>query len=211
MNKPDLPILYSFRRCPYAIRARMAIYYSGLTVEIREIVLRDKPVSMLEFSPKGTVPVLVLPSGEVIDESRDVINWALSQYDPDLWKIDDPGGLIEENDSDFKQWLDRYKYADRYPDLPAEVYRDHCEFFLKKLEMKLMDQAFLMSDRMTETDVAIFPFIRQLAFVDKAWFDQAAYPHLQKWLTCFLESDLFRNVMIKYLPWKPLDKVIQFP
>ena len=211
MNNPDLPVLYTFRRCPYAIRARMAIYYSGLAVEIREIVLRDKPASMLEYSPKGTVPVLVLPSGEVIDESRGVMKWALSQHDPDLWKIDDPDGLIEENDSDFKQWLDHYKYADRYPDFPAEVYRDHCEVFLKKLEMKLMDQAFLMSDRMTETDVAIFPFIRQLAFVDKTWFDQAAHPHLQKWLACFLASDLFRNVMIKYLPWKPEDKVIRFP
>ena len=211
MNKPDLPILYSFRRCPYAIRARMAIYYSGLTVEIREIVLRDKPASMLEYSPKGTVPVLILPSGQVIDESRDVMDWALSIHDPDQWKTEGSNSLLEENDSVFKQHLDQYKYADRHPDHPAEYYRDQCEDFLQKLEGKLASQNFLMGDRITDIDIAIFPFIRQFAFVDKAWFDQSSFPHLQKWLACFLESDLFLNVMTKYQPWKPEDNMILFP
>ena len=211
MNKPDLPILYTFRRCPYAIRARMAILYSGVTVELREVVLRDKPRSMLEYSKKGTVPVLILSSGEVIDESWDVMNWALSQDDPDHWKTCSDNSLVEENDSVFKQYLDQYKYADRHPEHPAEYYRDQCEEFLQKLERKLSVQNFLKGDRITDIDIAIFPFIRQFAFVDKAWFDQSPYPHTQEWLNYFLESDLFLNVMIKYSPWKPEDNVIQFP
>ena len=211
MNKPDLPILYTFRRCPYAIRARMAILYSGVTVEIREVVLRDKPRSMLEYSAKGTVPVLILSSGKVIDESWDVMNWALSQGDPEDWKTSHDNNLIEENDSVFKQYLDQYKYADRHPEHPAEYYRDQCEEFLQKLERKLSDQNFLKGDRITDTDIAIFPFIRQFAFVDRAWFDQSSYPHIQEWLNYFLESDLFLNVMIKYSPWKPEDNVILFP
>ncbi len=211
MNKPDLPILYTFRRCPYAIRARMAILYSGVTVGLREVVLRDKPLSMLEYSAKGTVPVLVLSSGEVIDESWDVMNWALSQDDPDHWKTCSDNSLVEENDSVFKQRLDQYKYADRHPEHSAEYYRDQCEIFLQKLESSLVNQTFLMGDQITDVDIAIFPFIRQFAFVDKTWFDQSPYPQLQKWLAYFLVSDLFLKAMIKYPPWKPEDNVILFP
>ncbi len=206
-----LPILYTFRRCPYAIRARMAIFYSNVAVELREIVLRDKLAAMLESSSKGTVPVLILPSGEVIDESRDVMNWALSQHDPEHWVTDVNKDLIEENDSVFKGNLDQYKYADRYPDHPAEVYRDQCEIFLQRLESKLIDRTFLMGDQITDVDISIFPFIRQFAFVDMEWFDQATYPNLQKWLSYFLASDLFLDVMRKYPSWKPGDNVILFP
>ena len=206
-----LPILYSFRRCPYAIRTRMALLYSGIAVELREIVLRDKPASMLEYSSKGTVPVLVLTDGEVIEESRDVINWSLSIHDPDQWKTEDLSNLIDENDFVFKQHLDQYKYADRHFDHPAEHYRDQCEFFLQKLETRLVKHDFLLGDRITDTDVSIFPFIRQFAFVDKTWFDQSPYPRLQKWLYNFLQSDMFQTVMRKYPPWQPENSVIRFP
>jgi glutathione S-transferase len=166
---------------------------------------------MLEYSPKGTVPILVIPSGDVIDESRDVMNWALSQHDPVQWRTDNKNELIEENDSVFKQHLDQYKYADRYPDHPTEYYRDQCEIFLQRLESSLINQTFLMGDQITDVDISIFPFIRQFAFVDKVWFDQSTYPQLQKWLNYFLESDLFLKTMIKYPPWKPEDSVTLFP
>lgn len=210
-----LPILYSFRRCPYAIRARMAIDYAGVPVELREIVFRDKPEPMLQASPKGTVPTLVLPDDAVLDESDDVMRWALRQSDPDDWLhaayAESVRQLVDENDFVFKQHLDHYKYADRYPEYPPEEYRRRGEVFLQQLEERLNTSRYLLSDQLSFADVAIFPFIRQFAFVDKAWFDQAPYPRLQLWLNRFLKSERFRNVMHKYPVWQAGDTATVFP
>ncbi|HMB60658.1 MAG TPA: glutathione S-transferase [Xanthomonadales bacterium] len=199
------PILYTFRRCPYAIRARMALAYAGIEVESREVFLKNKPPSMLQASPKGTVPVLVLPGNKVVDESYDVMCWALEQNDPAGWFRPElqaeTDALINENDFPFKRNLDRYKYADRYPGQTAEQYREAGEAFLQKLQAQLVGQRFLFGENMTLADVALFPFIRQFAFVDKAWFDQSPYPDLQRWLEAFLESGLFLSVMKKKAFW----------
>lgn len=204
------PILYSFRRCPYAIRARMALHYAKVAIEYREILLKDKPQTMLDESPKGTVPVLVL-ADRVIDESIDVMQWALMHNDPDSWlvhKLDHK--LIRENDGVFKQNLDRYKYHDRHPEHSQQYYLEQCFEFLQKLEASLVhtskvnknDQCYLLSKNISVVDVAIFPFIRQLAYVDKTTFDQLPLPKLQVWLDDFLGSDLFALVMQKRPLWQ---------
>lgn len=193
------PILYSYRRCPYAMRARMALRYAGISVETREVVLGDKPRHMLAVSPKGTVPVLVLPDGKVIDESLDIMAWALAQQDPDGWLTDNRlfQELITENDSSFKRALDQYKYAARFPEQSAEVYRQQGERFLARLEALLSEHAYLLSEKLTQADVAIFPFIRQFSMVDRDWFAEAPYPHLRQWLAGLLDSELFNAVMQK--------------
>ena len=200
-----LPILYSFRRCPYAIRARMALRYAGVQVELREILLREKPPQMLAVSNKGTVPVLVLPDGSVLDESYDVMRWALNHHDPDHWceaaLAAEANALIDQNDHSFKAYLDRYKYADRYPEHPMEYYRSQAEGFLQILEAQLTTTQFLLGEKISIADVAIFPFIRQFAFVDKDWFDCAPYPNLRAWLDNFLESEAFLSVMEKHVVW----------
>jgi len=207
-------ILYSFRRCPYAIRARIALYASGLTVEIREVALRDKPASMLAVSPKGSVPVLVLPDGLVIDESWEIMLWALRQHDPECWLgendryADAATLLVIENDSTFKLLLDRYKYADRYPEYSRIHYRSEAEYFLRQLENRLRATRYLLGDAMSVADAAIFPFIRQFAEVDKHWFDQAPYASLQLWLNEFLDSERFTAVMKKYSVWQPGDPAV---
>jgi glutathione S-transferase len=191
------------------MRARLAIAYSGINVELREVVLSNKPQSMLDYSPKGTVPVLVLPDKSVIDESRDIIHWALANNDPDNWALKDnqefmaiADQLIDENDSSFKQALDQYKYHVRHPEKPAECYRAKGEVFLAKLNDRLSTTMHLLGDRMSMADIAIFPFVRQFAHVDKEWFYQTTYMHLQRWLDSFLQSSLFENVMQKHSPWK---------
>jgi glutathione S-transferase len=202
-------ILYTFRRCPYAMRARLALYSSGVAVELREVALRDKPASMLAASPKGTVPVLVLPDGCVIDESWEIMQWALHRHDPDGWLgengryIDAATPLVAENDTAFKNSLDRYKYAGRYPEHPQTHYRSEAEIFLLQLEKRLRAARYLLGDAMSIADVAIFPFIRQFAEVDKGWFDQAPYASLQRWLEEFLDSERFAAVMKKYSVWHP--------
>ena len=203
-----LAILYSFRRCPYAMRARMALQYSGVRVFLREIELKNKPQQMLQCSAKGTVPVLVLTDGTIIDESRDIMYWALEQNDPDKW-LPEPAietrnqidQLLDENDFNFKNWLDRYKYADRYPQQSAAYYRHQGEQFLASLEYRLSNHRFLMNDTFSVADIGIFPFIRQFAFVDKDWFYQSDYPYLQTWLDYFLQSEIFNSVMKKYPAW----------
>jgi len=204
-----LPLLYSFRRCPYAIRARMAIQYSGAQVILRDILLKNKPAHMLEHSPKGTVPVLILPDGTVIDESWDVLQWALSQNDPQNWNrssSDDASEtihqLIQQNDFEFKQHLDHYKYSVRHPEQPKEHYRSQCEHFLRHLEERLSQHTYLLDEQVSSADIGIFPFIRQFAFVDKKWFDQTPYTHLQAWLQHFLDSKPFKTVMKKYPLWE---------
>ncbi len=210
-----LPILYSFRRCPYAIRARMALKYAGVQVELREVLLREKPPQMLAASTKGTVPVLVLSDGSVFDESYDVMRWALGVNDPDYWwnpiLASEVDGLIEENDFSFKVYLDHYKYADRHPQHTMEYYRSQAEGFLDTLEARLTTSQFLLGEKISIADVGIFPFIRQFAFVDKAWFYQAPYPNLQNWLACFLASDLFLSVMEKYPLWQEGVAIQLFP
>ena len=205
------PILYSFRRCPYAIRARLAIKASALDVELREIKLSNKPEEMLACSPKGTVPVLILPNGTVIDESKDIMEWALNQSDPNNWLTDDitvqqkVENLIYYNDNEFKKYLDLYKYADRYPENTVEYYRQQGEVFLKKLECKLNETKFILKEDITFVDMAVFPFIRQFAFVDKDWFDNSQYTKLKKWLESILETSLFNDVMKKHPLWSKED------
>ena len=205
--------MYSFRRCPYAIRARLAIYASGVTVELREILLRDKPAHMLALSPKGTVPVLQLVDGAVIDESIAVFYWALQINDPNAWLTADESELallVERNDGEFKYWLDRYKYSVGYPEYSAEYYRRQAEVFIAELEQRLIASQYLLGSRLSAADMAIVPFIRQFAFVDKAWFDDAPYPKVQAWLAEFLTSELFLAVMDKYPPWQVGDDVVCF-
>ena len=200
-----VPVLYSFRRCPYAIRARMALRYADVTFEHREILLSNKPRAMLLASAKGTVPVLLLPDGSVIDESVDIMRWALARQDPDHWwrkeHVTTTLALVNENDFEFKVHLDHYKYADRFPARPPSHYRSEAEKFLLQLERNLGLHRYLLADQPGFSDVAIFPFIRQFAFVDKPWFDQAPYPNLQHWLQSFLDSDLFLSVMTKKPLW----------
>ena len=201
----QLPILYSFRRCPYAIRARMTLDYAGVMVEHREVLLRDKPQAMLDASAKATVPILKLPNGSIIDESIDVMQWALQQRDTDRWWQDDLADqsleLVEDNDFRFKPQLDHYKYADRHPQHSQKHYRAEAEQFLLQLENRLISTKFLLGGQLTFSDVAIFPFIRQFAFVDKSWFDEAPYPKLRAWLQWFLDSQLFINAMGKHPLW----------
>lgn len=195
-----LPILYSYRRCPYAMRARMAIKYADILVETREISLKDKPAHLLQVSPKGTVPVLVLPGGKVIDQSIEIMYWALHENDVDGWLSADASQtrqLIDENDSSFKQALDKYKYAIRFPEHPAEVYKRQGELFLQKLESLLNISDFLLKDQPVLADIAIFPFVRQFAAVDSVWFESIEYLKLKAWLKRLVSSELFKQVMEK--------------
>ena len=208
-----LPVLYSFRRCPYAIRARLALHYAGIACELREVVLRDKPAEMLELSPKGTVPVLWLPHGDVIDESLDVMLWALAQHDPDGWLAADrraADALITGNDDEFKVWLDRYKYPDRYKDIDSERAGEACWVFLDRLEARLEQQPCLLGSEPGLADYALFPFVRQFAFVDIDAFRAAGRRRLVTWLDGLLESSLFAAVMAKYPPWSAGDPVTVF-
>ncbi len=195
-----LPILYSYRRCPYAMRARMAIYNANIVVEIREIALRDKPAHMLKMSPKGSVPVLILQNAVVIEQSLDIMFWALQQHDPNDWlkaDIDYMLALIAKNDSHFKQALDAYKYPERYPQFTQKHYRQQGEVFLQKLENLLNQHVYLFKDTASLADIAIFPFIRQFAAVDSNWFESSNYPKLQIWLKRLIQSELFERVMEK--------------
>ncbi|MBT0628112.1 glutathione S-transferase [Pseudomonas fluorescens] len=192
-------LLYSFRRCPYAMRARMALRYAGVPVQIVEVSLKAKPADMLALSPKGTVPVLSV-DGRVIEESLEIMLWALAQHDPDDWLLKgDPRvlQLIAENDQAFKHHLNRYKYAERYPEQPMEHYRAEGEVFLRALEALLADRFFLLAEHLSLADVALAPFVRQFAHVNREWFASAPYPRLQAWLQRFLESPLFVAVMAK--------------
>lgn len=207
-----LPILYSFRRCPYAMRARMALLYASINLELREVLLKAKPEKMLAISAKGTVPVLELVDGRVLDESTDIMHWALGQNDPQSWlsadletEIDD---LVARNDAQFKTDLDHYKYWQRFPAQSQEQYRARGELFLTELEVLLSRQPYLLAGRITLADIALFPFIRQFAFVDKDWFDRSPYPKLRAWLEQLLVSELFLAAMKKSPPWQDGDSPI---
>lgn len=199
-------VLYSYRRCPYAMRARMALWCAEIAVELREISLRDKPPEMLAISPKGTVPVLHCVDGQVIEQSLDIMRWALQQYDPQgwlRWEEDSEAfarqeSLILCNDTTFKYWLDRYKYAERYPEFDQAYYRQQalsCQ--LEGLEQRLSQSAFLGGEMADLSDVALFPFVRQFAAVDAGWFEASPYPATRQWLRGWVESDLFKKIMAK--------------
>ncbi|MEL7114545.1 MAG: glutathione S-transferase [Pseudomonadota bacterium] len=205
------PILYSFRRCPYAIRARLALHASGQMVELREVLLRDKAPEFLAASPSATVPCLVTDE-QVIDESIDVMIWALSRHDPERW-LDMPSvgwDLIAEADGPFKAALDRTKYHSRYGSDP-EVERGKAMEFLAKLNAHLHGARYLFGDQPSVADIAILPFVRQFAFVDKARFDAEAGADLCRWFERFLNSASFGAVMQKYPVWQNGDPVTHFP
>ncbi len=195
-------ILYSFRRCPYAMRARMALSSSGMEYEHREVVLRDKPPEMLEVSPKGTVPVLITQPGTVIEESLDIMRHALAMKDPEGWLERDDPELVAANDGPFKHHLDRYKYATRYNDVDPEEHRSEALDILRQLEARLAKDAYLCGARRGLADIAIFPFIRQFANADRTWFDAQSLPRLQDWLERLITSELFTGVMAKHAQWK---------
>jgi glutathione S-transferase len=195
-----MDILYSFRRCPYAMRARMALLVSGARIEIREIVLRDKPAEMIAASPKATVPVLVLTDGRVIDESIDIMRWALGQHDREGWLAGDDAALIALFDDRFKHHLDRYKYADRHGTDPGE-HRLAGLGLLGALEARLADGGNLCGAGRSITDVAIFPFVRQFASVDRDWFDAQPVPRVREWLAGHVASPLFEQAMVRLTPW----------
>jgi glutathione S-transferase len=197
----DYPILYTFRRCPFAIRARMAIAYSKIKVEQREVELKNKPQEMLLASPKGTVPVLILEDGRVIDESIDIMTWALTQSDPEGWLCstlkDQSNELIHMNDIEFKPILDNYKYPLRTEKKDPLYYRDQANDYLYQLNSLLMKKRFFLTDQISIADVALFPFIRQFYMVDPQWFELSEYSYLHAWLQFFLNLELFLAVMKK--------------
>jgi len=203
-----LPVLYSFRRCPYAMRARMALLVSGTPVHLREVVLRDKPDEMIEVSPKATVPVLVLEDGRVIDESLAVMRWALERSDPHDWlkELDASLALIAEADGSFKNNLDRYKYPTRYENVDPVDQRDSGLAFLKTLDGMISGNGQLFGTAPRLADYAIFPFVRQFANTDRGWFDQQPLPALHPWLDGHLASETFADVMFKYPQWKTGDE-----
>ena len=197
MNKPKL---FTYRRCPYAIRSRLALYQAGIDYESIEISLKDKPSDFLALSPKGTVPVLVQSDGKVIEESLEIMLWALNISDPEHWILkgnDLSQKLIFENDFHFKKNLDKYKYADRFPEHSKEYYRAQCEIFLNILDEKLKFKLYLIEDRISLADIAIFPFIRQFFLEDENWFLDSKYDALKKWLRGLIDSHIFKEVMKK--------------
>jgi len=204
------PILYSFRRCPYAIRARLALLASGTSCEIREVKLAAKPAEMLALSSKATVPMLHLPDGRVIDESLDIMRWALARNDPDGWLERSDEALIAGNDGPFKHHLDRYKYPNRHGTDPVE-HRAAALDLLRLLEARLQATPYLCGDLVGLADAALMPFVRQFAQTDRAWFDALPLPGLQAWLARLTGSPLFDAAMVRLAPWKAGDAQILFP
>ncbi len=212
-----LPILYSFRRCPYAIRARLAVSISQTRCQLREVILRDKPVEMTAVSPKGTVPVLIGADGTVIEQSLDIMLNALNSNDPEGWlgtgdlQLTKMLQLIEDTEVQFKPHLDRYKYSTRYEDSSQEDEREMAGQFLYRLDALLSKNAYLSGNKPLLDDMAITPFVRQFAQSDRKWFDEQPWSNLNRWLRKFENSDLFLSVMVKYSAWKPGDPVTIFP
>ncbi|QCX52200.1 glutathione S-transferase [Ralstonia pseudosolanacearum] len=211
---PPLPLLYNYRRCPYAMRARMAMLQADRRFLTFEVVLRDKPAALLALSPKGTVPVLRLPDGGVLEESWDIMRWALASPDPEGWwsraQSNENLDLLRRNDGDFKRALDRYKYPERYPEdaRPREAWRaDAVSSLLTLLEARLQRQRYLGGAAPCATDLAIFPFVRQFAAVEPGWFADQPLPALQHWLAAWLASRLFEVCMTK----QPVQAVAAFP
>ena len=206
------PVLYSFRRCPYAMRARLALQSAQVEVELREILLRDKAPEFLKASPSATVPCLVTQT-ETIDESRDIMIWALRINDPEGW-LDMPAEghkHIDLIEGPFKTALDRYKYSTRYSDADKMEEREKASVFLRNLDAQLGDDNWLFGDKPTLADMAVLPFVRQFANSDKAWFDSQSWSNLSQWLERFLASERLKSIMTKYPVWKNGDPVTVFP
>ena len=203
-----LPVLYSFRRCPYAMRARLALAVSGQACELREVVLRAKPAELITASAKASVPVLVLPSGEVIEQSLDIMRWALQRDDPARWLSVKPEqaaqeqALIDDCETSFKHHLDRYKDPGRYVDVKALQHRAAAADWLSQLERHLTPEGWLFGPSASLADMAIAPFVRQFAQADPLWFEQQDWPALQAWLNRIVSSALFEGVMHKYPAWE---------
>lgn len=204
------PVLYSFRRCPYAMRARMALLISGQRFEMREVVLRHKPDAMITASIKGTVPVMVLAGGEVIDQSIDIMRWALHRHDPEHWLAGDDAPLIQTFDDRFKHHLDRTKYPERHGSDPA-VHRTAGLAMLGDLEQRLAVHPNLCRPERALADIAIMPFVRQFAAVDQSWFDKQAVPRVREWLARHIASPLFELAMVRLKPWAPDDDPVIWP
>jgi len=209
------PILFSFRRCPYAMRARIAIKLCNQTCWIREISLRSKSEEFLNLSQKGTVPVLLLPNGKIIDESLDIINWAISINDPFKLKADDDNlykedlELIKVFDDDFKFHLDRYKYSSHYENANREKHRNKAQDILAEINTLLLENNWIRGDHPTLTDISILPFVRQYRIADTEWFDRhLKLPRVKNWLNDFLNSTLLSQVMLKYKVWEQGDPEI---
>ncbi len=203
-----LPILYSLRHCPFAMRARLAIFKSQQAVELRDVKLCNKPTSMLKASPKGTVPILLVSPSQVIDESLDVMLWCLGESDPDNLLLSgivercDLLAFIDIFDREFKPCLERYKCAKRYHETNLEACRHHCEVYIQNLERRLRQHAFIMGEYESLADIAILPFIRQFAKVERQWYVQSSYKHIKRWLNAYLQSAMFNKVMTQYAIWE---------
>lgn len=224
-NAAALPVLYSFRRCPYAMRARMALAQAGQVVQLREVALRAKPQALLDVSPAATVPVLVLPD-RVLTQSLDIMVWAWQDndrgddpahgHDPEGWlarsSTPDNHALVAANDGAFKRALDRYKYAERFPERPQASHRDDAlAALIAPLEQRLLQQPFLGDAHPCLTDLALLPFVRQFAAVLPAWWASAPFPATQAWLQGWLASPLFAQAMVPYTPWVPGDPAAVYP
>ena len=214
MNK-KIPILFSFRRCPYAMRARIAINLCDLECEIREINLKLKNKEFLELSPKGTVPVLVLPDNKIIEESMDIIHWAISNNDPYNLKLKNleiynkDMDLISIFDNEFKYHLDRYKYNSRYKGINKEEHKYKARDLLVNLNNSLKEKQWLNGENISISDISILPFIRQYRIADIKWFDEKLeLPNINRWLDKFLNSKIFNNIMKKYKIWETTDQKI---
>lgn len=203
----NVPVLYSFRRCPYAMRARLALLVSRTICQVREIKLAAKPTAMIDVSPKGTVPVLVLPDGGVLEQSLDIMRWSLGRHDPERWLASDDATLIASNDGPFKHHLDRYKYPERHQSDPEE-HRAAGFAHLLGLETRLASTANLCGDNRGLADMAIMPFVRQFAQTDRTWFDDQPVPHLQAWLHRHVTSPLFEVAMARIKVWQPADEPV---
>ena len=213
----SLPVLYSLRNCPYAMRARIAIFKAKQTVQLRDVVLSNKPAEMIAASPKATVPVLVLPDEVVIDESLAVMLWALNETDPDdlLHKQNEHSlsvmlELINTFDTEFKAYLEQYKCAKRYKENNIDECRALCEQLIQVLEDRLKNHNFLFSDWESLADIALLPFIRQFARVERQWYLQSPYPNVRNWLNNYLQSPMFTKVMAKYPLWLDNHEVVLF-
>ena len=220
-SNSSLPVLYSLRNCPYAMRARVAIYYAKQKVALRDLVLSNKPDEMLAVSPKGTVPVLVteLETGQtvVIDESLEVMLWALNESDPDnLLHSESPHLLTEmlllisQFDHEFKTCFDKYQCAKRYHEDSLESERKACEKYIADLEHRLQNNEFLISDKTSLADIALLPFIRKFSKVERQWYLQSPYPKLRAWLNNYLQSRMFSKVMTQHSLWVEKRELVVF-
>lgn len=216
-NTHNLPILYSLRNCPYAMRARIAIFKAKQTVMLRDVVLSNKPQEMLVASPKATVPILVLAHGKVLEESLEIMLWALNESDPnnllhshDENLLSEMLNLIHSFDHDFKVCLEQYKCAKRYRESNIIECREACEVYIQKLESRLSESSFLMSNNESLADIALMPFIRQFARVERQWYLKSTYPKIRAWLNNYLQSPMFTKVMAKYPLWLDNNEIVLF-